>query len=314
MKKIAAYGLGGLCLVLMLRFRIISTESRQEQVAIEPTQADVSLTMQSLGEAPPVNAPIRAPRDSLGGETAQSSSMALNGQDLQIRAASVPIAELRTALEKALMNTNDARLSELLLRRWAATDPVAAGDWAAHFSGYAFQAQALRQVGISWAKTDPAAAYNWLAGLPDDQNRQEAIISVAYETSGKTPTTALEMAGTLAPTPERDELLVHAIRQWGAADFSSASEWATAVPEPELRERLLAAIATDLAEQNGAEAANLVAQLLPAGVRQDRSAVSIVQRWAQKAPEEATAWASQFPEGAARTSAMQNITMLQKNH
>jgi hypothetical protein len=191
-------------------------------------------------------------------------------------------------------------------------DPVGAAAWVEHLGAVPFQSEALRQVAISWANTDPVAAYNWLNSLPEDRNRQAAIMSLAYEASRKEPAVALEMAGRFAPGPERDELLVHAIREWAATDFSSAQQWATSVPDPGLRGRLVAAVAVDMAEQNGAGAAALIASSLPAGPEQDRSAVAIAQRWAEKAPQDAASWVSQFPEGAARTAAMKNIAMLRR--
>ena len=57
----------------------------------------------------------------------------------------------------------------------------------------------------------------------------------------------------------------------------------------------------------GALAATLAAQALEGGDEQDRTAVSIVQRWVQKSPQAAAAWVAQFPEGPARAAALQNL-------
>ena len=82
------------------------------------------------------------------------------------------------------------------------------------------------------------------------------------------------------------------------------------VPDPSLRQRLVAAVAVASAERDGAVAATLAASALDAGDEQDRAAVSIVQRWAQHSPQAAASWASQFPDIPSRDAAVQNLPAL----
>jgi hypothetical protein len=314
MKAFAAYGLGALWLVLVVLLRITSTDVLlrvQEEIAPEAPEVvtEDPWLLSRLEERPFATVPIPATGHSAVVEEATETNVNLPAQDLQAQANSVPDDQLRSALEMALGNPNETAMqfSQLLVQRWAGIDPLAAAAWAEQLGSTRFQGEALRQVGIAWANTDAAAAYDWINTLPEGVNREEAMLGVAYEASRTEPVVALEMGRMLAPGPERDELLVHAVRGWGASDFNSAKEWATSVPDPGLRGRLLAAVAVDVAEQDGALAAGLVATLLPAGQDQERSAVAITQRWAEKAPQEAASWVAKFPEGAARTFAMQNI-------
>jgi hypothetical protein len=115
------------------------------------------------------------------------------------------------------------------------------------------------------------------------------------------------MVSKLPPTPERDDLLVHAISQWPGTDSPAAAAWAMAVLDPSLRQRLVGAVAVASAEQDGAGAANLIANALAPGDEQDRTAVSIVQRWAQSSPRTAASWVSQFPDTLSRNAAVQQL-------
>ena len=49
---------------------------------------------------------------------------------------------------------------------------------------------------------------------------------------------------------------------------------------------------------------------LVAGEEQDRTAVSIVQRWVQNSPQAAASWVSQFPDIPLREAAVQNLLAL----
>jgi hypothetical protein len=69
-------------------------------------------------------------------------------------------------------------------------------------------------------------------------------------------------------------------------------------------------VAVASAEQDGAAAATLAVNGLVAGEEQDRTVVSIVQRWAQNSPQAAASWVSQFPDIPSREPAVQNLLAL----
>jgi hypothetical protein len=235
-----------------------------------------------------------------------------NGSDVIQRAAdSVPDSHLCLALNALVRSTNAAapELCKVLTRRWAETDLSTAVLWAEHFSGQAFQSEALRQVAIVWANRDLKAAADWIAAMPDECDKEAARISVGYEACRTQPLVALQLAIESAPGPDRDGLLVHAISQWADADSRAAWEWASRVPDSCLRDHLLAAVAVAAAEQDGASAAGLVASSLPTGPQQERAAVAVAQRWARKSPREAASWVVRFPDSV-RASAVQNVVTL----
>jgi len=82
------------------------------------------------------------------------------------------------------------------------------------------------------------------------------------------------------------------------------------VPDPSLRQHLLAAVAVASAEHDGGTAATIAVDGLVAGEEQDRTVVSIVQRWVQNSPQAAASWVSQFPDLPSREPAVQNVMAL----
>ena len=68
------------------------------------------------------------------------------------------------------------------------------------------------------------------------------------------------------------------------------------------------------AKQDGAVAATLAVNALGAGDEQNRTAVSIVQRWAESSPHAAASWVSQFPDVPSRDAAVQNLLALWAAH
>jgi hypothetical protein len=87
------------------------------------------------------------------------------------------------------------------------------------------------------------------------------------------------------------------------------SRWASDIPDPGLRQRLISAIAVASAKLNGAAAAEMVASLLPPGDEQNRAAVAVVHRWAQVSTQAAAAWAL-YPEGSTPVTAAAILSQL----
>ena len=150
----------------------------------------------------------------------------------------------------------------------------------------------------------------WVQALPEGDSKQAATLDLAYEAARTEPVAALELASALPPTRERDDLLVHAVSQWSGTDSTAAAAWAMKVLDPSLRQLLVGAVAVASAEQDGAAAATLAVNGLVGGEEQDRTAVSIVQRWVQNSPQAAASWVSQFPDIPSREAAVQNLLAL----
>lgn len=240
----------------------------------------------------------------------------LRDDALEQLAESVPASDLPGALNGLLGDAGKvgAELRTRLVRRWAELNPPAARQWCADLPEGPARRQALADIAIVEANRDLADAAAWVMGLPNDASGQAAKAGVAYEAARTDPIQALDLASTLPATPQRDELLVHAASQWAAANFTNAAAWALNVTDPDLRDRLVGAVAVGSAEQNPEASAMLAAQALPPGDGQDRAVVSIVQRWAVHSPQETADWVSQFPQTPAREAAVKQLLSVWVNH
>ncbi|HTL55406.1 MAG TPA: hypothetical protein VL361_06980 [Candidatus Limnocylindrales bacterium] len=208
-------------------------------------------------------------------------------------------------------DANGLELQQHLLRRWAELRPDQAAEWASALPADSTRGTALAQVATAWANIDPQAAAGWLRSLPETEEwTTAAVMAFTYEATRSTPLVALEAAGRLAPSPERDAALAHAMSQWASSDPNQAYGWASNIPDPGLRDQLLAVVLTAAADQHGAIAAKLAATQFNPGDEQNRLVVSIIQRWAQTSPETAAGWIEQFPEGPLRSAALENLTAI----
>jgi hypothetical protein len=203
-----------------------------------------------------------------------------------------------------------AELQELLVRRWAESNPSATASWAAKLSEGPARQAAFTQIAVAWAEHDLAAAADWLHGLPEGELKDTVSLTLAYEAARTDALAALVLAAPLPATPRRNEVLVHAISQWAGENPGDAADWAAKVREPSLRHNLIAAVAIAGAELDGSAGAALAANSLPPGEEQDRTVVSVVQRWTQSSPKEAAWWVAHFPNTPSRDPVMQNLISL----
>jgi hypothetical protein len=222
----------------------------------------------------------------------------------------IPPSDLSRALE--LLNEatgpNAEELRQRILRRWADLQPAEAAAWAMAMPDNQDRGAALVQVATAWANTDPDATAAWTRSLPQGEaTTTSAVLACAYEAARLNPIVALTAAGQLPPSAQRDDALAHSVSQWAEGDPNQAYMWANNIPDPDLRQRLLATVLTSAAEQNGAIAAGLVATQLSPGDEQNRAAVAILQRWAQSSPEDAAAWVLQFPDAGLSAAGAENL-------
>lgn len=203
---------------------------------------------------------------------------------------------------------------QLLLRRWAERNPVAAAAWVDQLPEGALRREAIQHVAIVWANADLAGALQWVQHLSSGEAKQSALLNIGYEAARSAPLESLQVAVELPAGRNRDELLAHAASQWAASAPAAAAEWAGRIPDAGLRGQILARIATAWAELDPTAAAGLVTTALPAGSVQDRAVTAVVQRWAQQSPEAAANWVEQFPEIPLRETVVQNLIATWGNH
>ncbi|MCX6927525.1 MAG: hypothetical protein NT154_30610 [Verrucomicrobia bacterium] len=136
-----------------------------------------------------------------------------------------------------------------------------------------------------------------------DSARTEVFLQLGYEAARTDAGTAIRLAWELPSGDEQSRLLAHAVGEWATIDPGAAKDWASQLPDFAARSSALAAVALATAESSPQAAATLVVEELPPGTPQQRSAIAVVQRWAQTAPEQAASWVEQFP-----SNEFQNVT------
>lgn len=210
-------------------------------------------------------------------------------------------------LTDPIVMNSDSEEPEAPIRSWARENPSAAATWAAQQSVPALRQEALNQVALAWAESDVTQALEWALQLPADEAQADVLKNLGYELARTDPVKALALAATLSPERGRDDLLIHAASQWANTDALAATEWACSIPGLALRERVLAAITTAVADQNPESAVLLTTQTIWPGKSQNQAAIAIVQRWTQQDPKEAASWVQQFPAGELKTTALNNL-------
>src|SRR5512133_2328233 len=231
-------------------------------------------------------------------------------QEAEVLARSARIET--NCITETLEQTQDATEVLSRIRNWAEAEPDAAGAWAQRLGDDGLRRQCLEPVAIAWAGQDLPAALHWFMHLPSDSAKDAAGLVLAYESARTDPVSAVQVLTNVDPSPERDEALAHTVSELASIDSSEASAWVSRIEDVALRSRLVATVAIAMAEVDGPAAAEMAARSVEAGDEQNRAAVAIAQRWAQRAPVEAAEWASRFP-APVRAAAEESLSLVRND-
>lgn len=218
------------------------------------------------------------------------------------------LSQVRTWLNALVNSTNaaDSELREVLLRQWAQIDVQAAASWAQELDGNG-RAAAITQVSIAWAEQNVAESIAWARNLTADNDRDTALLQIGFEAARTDPIETVRVALDLPNGSQRDELMNHAAAQWATFDSAAAHAWASQLDDIAMRQRLIGTIISSSAEHDGLGTATRAVSELPAGPIQDRTVVSVIQRWSQVEPAQAAAWVKEFPASPLGLDAMENL-------
>lgn len=199
-----------------------------------------------------------------------------------------------------------------LLRHWAEADPRAAAGWLEGQQELADRGAAMEQVAVAWAGRELVADLEWVLRLPAGPERQHVLVASLYEGSQREPTPAMNYAIRELPAgAERDDLLKYSVAQWAATEPVGAWDWAKQLEPGELRDRIVATVATEWSESDAVAGATLAVKELPVGRLQDDAIVSIVERWVQVDPASAADWVlSGLPDGKLRQTAVTEMVKI----
>jgi hypothetical protein len=198
-------------------------------------------------------------------------------------------------------------LSQRLIHRWAQSDAPSASAYVQQLSAGQMRQSALSGVAIEWANTNLNDAVVWARQLPDLTEQNAVLLTIANEAVRVDPVESLRLAANLPRDNQRDELIRHAAMEWASKDAEQAVSWARQIGDVQLRSQVLMSVATTWSETDPVSAATLAATEIPEGRDQSDAVIGIIERWAQQQPEVAAAWVEQFPAGALRTAAVENL-------
>lgn len=153
---------------------------------------------------------------------------------------------------------------------------------------------AVRYLAQEWAKTAPAAAERWARALQDPAERESALTHVCLEVAGRDPREAIRIAGSNHLHQGTVEAI---LGRWATLDFEGASSWTGALPDGELRDRVLMQLVLSRAGDAPDEAAALLSERPLSGKAQEEAAIAVLHQWLLKDPEAARQWVELFPEG-----------------
>jgi hypothetical protein len=122
---------------------------------------------------------------------------------------------------------------------------------------------------------------------------------------------AVRVLAARRPSPQRDQALAHSLSQWADHDPREAEEWLLAFPGGELREWLVCAAVTAIAQHDPVKATSLLEAELTEGLARNHAIVAIVQRWAQRSPEAARELVDRLDPPSARQDARREINAIE---
>ncbi len=153
----------------------------------------------------------------------------------------------------------------------------------------------------SWGEKDLPQAIEWAMALQDEQLKHEALNLLIYSRDDQ----KLEkMADVINRMPEgkiRSSLLSQLAGQKAQIDPDSAVAWVSSWPDSTERNRAISALISSRTSQSLEAAADLVEQVLYAGMSpDDTSADMLINQWHYKSHDDAYQWAKNLPESAVK--------------
>ena len=255
----------------------------------------------------PVAAERRAPVVMFSRPSEQGAAVTADDEDghesLDRAVAALNPADLPDYLNGLSQAELCGHLGRLLMRRWAESEPVAAGRWAEKLSNVAARTELCAAVALVWSEHDAVAALAWGQGLTVGETHDRVITDLGLEIARTEPVASLLLAGKLLPSDARDRLVLHALSQWANRDPDTAEQWSLQLPAGRLREQAVATVAIALSTQAPERGAQFAREHIQGRAELDRAVVSVVQRWAQADHARATAWVEHFPRSPLQAAA-----------
>lgn len=164
--------------------------------------------------------------------------------------------------------------------------------------------EAIRTLAQEWADADSTAAERWAMSLDVPEEREQALTHICRQSATLHPLRAIE----IARTHELHEGLIHAAAHlWAGSDADAATQWATTLPDGDLKDRVDLQILLVRADSDPSSAAARLTSLYPSGTMLEEATIAVLHRWLRQDADEAREWVSTFAEGELKDRAMGEI-------
>lgn len=192
-------------------------------------------------------------------------------------------------------------------RRLAAKDFNAASAWTESMPEGPLRREALSQLLLVTTGLDPAIGVRWARREIEAGGDGELALRVAGEVIGTDPAGAAGLAAALPTGAVQGDIVRRAAMEWAVREPQAARKWAEHLQDAPAREKAFSGMALVLAESDPASARSFIERALPAGRERDNTLAGLAQRWTQRDPSAAAAWAEKLSPGPGRKAVFENV-------
>lgn len=212
----------------------------------------------------------------------------------------------------AVDETTDEDTLVASLTELARANPVAAAGTIETLPPGELRVAAMRTVFREWAAVAPREALEWIESTSSEDGRDVAREFVYHRVAEDDPKAALDAAQEFGA--DLSMPMVHDLaQQWAERDTPAAQEWALSLPEGSDRDRILSRVAFVLSQKDPAAAGSMVAGRISPGPEQEEAAMSVLHQWAIRDLEGASRWVANFPPGAMRKRAEEELDGIRRH-
>jgi hypothetical protein len=184
-------------------------------------------------------------------------------------------------------------------------DPIRVTNWIAS-RGETTEAQTL-DVADDWIR-QPSGLAACIEQLPNTEWKQDFLGSLGSEMSSTNPKAAIGVVQQMNPGQPQTHALQAVACNWIATDPGAALDWVAGVQDPALREQLIVSAVQSYALTDPAQAATWLVSEVKSPQLVNDAALNILRTWVVKDPAQAAGWVAQFPDGSAKTAAVEIIS------
>lgn len=214
------------------------------------------------------------------------------------------LAEFLANIESMTDADNRAEVRQAVLTSWSRRDLAGMAGWfGTRAAADEMHQEARELLARALVGRGPAVGFTWMEKSLPESVRQELYGSYFRQWTATDPAEAAaklrQLAEASPETPVWSDLLGQVIAQWAGADIKSAVAWTQALPDGPDKSRALVQLSERWVQSDPHAAAMYASVQNAPGLLN-----TVVARWAELDPRQASAWANALPAGAERNAAL----------